>query len=70
VAWLQSELLPTKKTVGDDWGMFHWPHAFLLPNHVRLLQGKIIKVKVKVKVAFISIIINDKNKLDTVITKN
>jgi len=28
------------------------------------------KVKVKVKVAFISIIINDKNKLDTVITKN
>jgi len=27
-------------------------------------------VKVKVKVAFISIIINDKNKLDTVITKN
>ena len=28
-----------------------------------------VKVKVKVKVAFISIIINDKNKLDTVITK-
>jgi len=26
--------------------------------------------QVKVKVAFISIIINDKNKLDTVITKN
>jgi len=27
-------------------------------------------IKVKVKVAFTSIIINDKNKLDTVITKN
>jgi len=31
-----------KKTAVDYWGMFHWPHAFLLPNHVRLLQGKII----------------------------
>ena len=47
---------------------------FLFPRLISAIRDWIstikVKVKVKVKVAFISIIINDKNKLDTVITKN
>ena len=54
----------TNKQLSDHSKEFH--HRFDSP----LDSPPASKVKVKVKVAFISIIINDKNKLDTVITKN
>jgi len=53
-----------------DTPIIQFRHLYIMLNYRKNSTVVQNDVKVKVKVAFISIIINDKNKLDTVITKN